>query len=251
MENAAVRPLRVWPLATLAALYWIFTLVVMLAEMPVFVRFMSGALSALAFLILFIILWSSNGTLAGRTRLVGVGLLFGGAAVGAALAHPTYGSFGFLMASVPYVLTGAAFWLAAARRWPAANSKAALAAVFLVAFGFFDLVRWEGLDGRLHSSISWRWSTTPEQAFLASKGAAASEARPLQPWTVKPGDSPEYRGLQRDGVVRGLKIANAAPPTLAWKQPVGPAWSGVIVVDGRIVTQEQRGDVEATVCYDA
>src|SRR6185295_11910609 len=41
------------------------------------------------------------------------------------------------------------------------------------------------------------------------------------------------------------------PPKLLWRQKVGPAWSGLIVVDGHVVTQEQRGEVEAVVCYDA
>ncbi len=241
------QPLRAWPIATLAALYWIFQIVVALAEMPVFARFLSGALSALAFLIVFIILWSSNGTLPGRTRWSGIGLLFGGAAAGIALAHSSYEPGGFLMASLPYVLTGVAIWLAAARHRRTAQSKAVLAAVFLIGFGAFDLVRWEGLDGRLHSSISWRWSRTPEQTFLATKGAV--EAVPQKPWSLKPGDSPEYRGVLRDGVVRGLKI-DRMEPEAAWKRRVGPGWSGVIVVDGRVVTQEQRGDVEAVVCYD-
>jgi outer membrane protein assembly factor BamB len=247
MENPPARPLRVWPIASLAVVYWLFQWGVMLGEMPIFVRFLSGALSALVFLIVFIILWSSNGTLPGRTRLLGVGLLFGGAAAGIALAHKSYEPFGFLMASVQYVLTGCALWLVAARRWPATHSRIALAAIILVEFGAFDLVRWEGLDGRLHSSIAWRWSATPEQTFLATK--AAVEAVPQKPWSPKPGDCPEYRGALRDGVVRGISIDSTW--STAWKQPVGPAWSSIIAVDGHVVTQEQRGESESTVCYDA
>ncbi len=158
MGKEPARPLRVWPIATPAALYWIFQPVVMLSEMPVINRFFSNALSALGFLIVFIILWSSNGTLPGRTRWAGIGLLFGGAFIGIALKHPSYDPIGFLLASVPTVLTAIVLWHAAARRWPAANSKVVLAAVFLIGFGVFDLLRWEGLDGRLRSSVAWRWS---------------------------------------------------------------------------------------------
>src|SRR5262249_43199138 len=69
-----------------------------------------------------------------------------------------------------------------------------------------------------------------------------------------PGDWPEFRGSNRDGVVRGTAIATdwqAKPPQLLWRQRIGPAWSSVIVVSGRLYTQEQRGEKEAVVCYDA
>jgi outer membrane protein assembly factor BamB len=36
-----------------------------------------------------------------------------------------------------------------------------------------------------------------------------------------------------------------------WRRPVGPGWSSVIVVDGRLFTQEQRGEKEAVVCLSA
>jgi outer membrane protein assembly factor BamB len=73
-------------------------------------------------------------------------------------------------------------------------------------------------------------------------------------WTLQPGDWPEFRGPNRDGVVAGLTITtdwDTKPPKLLWRQRIGPAWSSMIIVDGFLVTQEQRGDREAVVCYDA
>ncbi|MBI3856263.1 MAG: PQQ-like beta-propeller repeat protein, partial [Planctomycetes bacterium] len=64
----------------------------------------------------------------------------------------------------------------------------------------------------------------------------------------------EFRGALRDGAARGVRIAadwKEAPPQLVWKERVGPGWSSIIVVDRFLVTQEQRGDSEAVVCYDA
>jgi outer membrane protein assembly factor BamB len=55
-------------------------------------------------------------------------------------------------------------------------------------------------------------------------------------------------------VVTGVKLAtdwNEHPPKPLWKKKVGPSWSGMILVDGHLVTQEQRGENEAVVCYDA
>jgi outer membrane protein assembly factor BamB len=39
------------------------------------------------------------------------------------------------------------------------------------------------------------------------------------------------------------------PPKLLWKNPIGPAWSSMIVVGDRLFTQEQRGEIEAITCY--
>ncbi|HLY11991.1 MAG TPA: PQQ-binding-like beta-propeller repeat protein [Planctomycetota bacterium] len=251
---APPRLVRAWPTALLAAAYWIFQTVVSQMDMPMFYRFLSGALSALVFLVVFLILWLSNGTVPGRLRLIGLGLLLGSAGLGIALAHRSYNGMGFLLTSVPPVLTGWAGWMFLARGWkPNAAAPLLLAAVPL-GFLSFDLLRWDGLDGRLHSSASWRWTATPEEELLKSKRASAPAAAPSRPWALKPGDCPEFRGARRDGVIRGVRIETNwkdVLPTLAWRRPVGPGWSGVIVVDGFLVTQEQWGEAEAVVCYEA
>ena len=72
--------------------------------------------------------------------------------------------------------------------------------------------------------------------------------------SLSSGDWVEFRGRNRDGVIHSIKIAtdwNTIPPRQLWRQRVGPAWSSVIVVGGRLYTQEQRGEQEAVVCYDA
>ena len=42
----------------------------------------------------------------------------------------------------------------------------------------------------------------------------------------------------------------AQEPQRLWLQPVGAGWSGFAVVGSRAITQEQRGENEAVVCYD-
>ncbi len=44
---------------------------------------------------------------------------------------------------------------------------------------------------------------------------------------------------------------NARPPKLVWRQRIGPAWSSMLVIGGRLFTQEQAGEAEAVVCLDA
>jgi outer membrane protein assembly factor BamB len=72
--------------------------------------------------------------------------------------------------------------------------------------------------------------------------------------TAKPGDWIGFRGTARDGIVHGAGMAtdwSRTPPTQIWKRVVGPAWSSVIVIGNRLYTQEQRGEKETVVCYDA
>jgi outer membrane protein assembly factor BamB len=257
-ESAPAAPapklIRVWPAATLAAVYWIFQFVIAQLDMPMFSRFMSNALSGLLFLLVFLILWLSNGTIPGRCRLGGLGAFIVGLAAGIALAHRSFDPISFMLTSVPVVLTVWTAGLYLIRGRGAGGLLLPVAVGLPLCFLWFDLVRWDGLDGRLRSSTSFRWSSTPEDAFLVARAAAAPVEKSTRPWTPKPGDCLEFRGSLRDGVVRGLRIETNwkdVPPAVVWKQRVGPGWSGVIAVDGFLVTQEQRGEFEAVVCYDA
>lgn len=65
---------------------------------------------------------------------------------------------------------------------------------------------------------------------------------------------PGFRGPRRDGVVRGVDLAvdwQAAAPLELWRRPVGPSWSSFAVWQGRLYTQEQRGEEELVSAYDA
>jgi outer membrane protein assembly factor BamB len=125
-----------------------------------------------------------------------------------------------------------------------------------LAFGYWDARRFDGMWGNSKATLSWRWEKTPEETFLAEHSAkpatadaGGANAEPLGKvlW-------PQFRGPKRDSVAPGIVLDvdwKGRPPKQIWKRKVGPGWSSFSVAGNRLFTQEQRGDQEDVVCYDA
>src|SRR5207245_9523067 len=129
--------------------------------------------------------------------------------------------------------------------WP--TRRAVLLVVLPLVWGYFLLVRHEGVDGNFAGTFPWRWTVSAEDRFLAEKAArqapAADQgtARSAEAVVLRPGDWPGFRGPARDSRRPGLLIAtdwNEHPPRQLWRQRVGPGWSSFAVVGTRLYTQE-------------
>jgi outer membrane protein assembly factor BamB len=131
--------------------------------------------------------------------------------------------------------------------------------ILLGTWGYYSLLRIDGMSGAFDTQLSWRWNPTAEDRFLAARkdrgaGADAGDSPARTEITVSDADWPGFRGAGVDSRYTGAPIAThwtESPPRQLWKRPVGPGWSSFAVVGNRIFTQEQRGEEEIVSCYDA
>ena len=124
------------------------------------------------------------------------------------------------------------------------GSLVGAALLFSVSFRFSQF------SGNMVPIFEWRWAkrTLPTADGQAPKPTGEPAAHPLAKLSF-----PQFLGPNRDCKIPGPNLAtdwDAAPPKKLWRQPIGAAWSGFAVAAQHAVTQEQRGENEAVVCYD-
>lgn len=126
----------------------------------------------------------------------------------------------------------------------------------LLGAGVSDVLRTDGVWGDFSLGLNWRWAPTAESRLLATRRNAASgnaSKAAVDPAAFRSPEWPGFRGPATDGTQHGIAFSDdwqSHPPKELWRIPVGPAWSSFAVADRYLVTQEQRGDDEAVVCYD-
>jgi outer membrane protein assembly factor BamB len=177
------------------------------------------------------------------------------------------GAMGALpVVTFPVLALALVVWAAGTRNLAGRVRPATMVAAILVACVPCTLVRTEGIRGGSFQ-FHWRWTPTPEDLLLAkhdddpvpippapvaAKTDADSVTMPAPPASAKPADWPGFRGPDRDGIVRNVRIEtdwSANPPVELWRRPVGPAWSSFAVDGDLLYTQEQRGDDEIVAAY--
>jgi outer membrane protein assembly factor BamB len=161
------------------------------------------------------------------------------------LMFPIYG--------ITYISMALAIGVALSHRLSEKPRRLVMLGSVLLACAVWTLLRTGGITASADSALAWRWSQTAEERLLAqtaeepelpSDAPAATESGPE--WIG-------FRGADRDGVVRGVRIETnwaTSPPVELWRRQIGPGWSSFAVRGDRIYTQEQRGENEIVSCYN-
>ena len=180
--------------------------------------------------------------------------------IAVALFDPSLGGFGIIMYVVPTLTLVWIGWLLITPFLPWSVRCAGMFVAFTLAVGYFALIRFDGATGSLKGEFSYRWTPMPEEIFNAEKAAGklgvarGVDASKVKPLTLQAGDWPGFRGPERDGHLTGVQIATdwtKNPPKEIWRHRVGPGWGSFTVIGNHLFTQEQWGEEEAVVCYDA
>jgi outer membrane protein assembly factor BamB len=255
---AVIRP-RLWPALLILAVLWAARLLAgrfWQGEAAYVYAVFFGPLIGAGLVLLW---WLLLSRVPWRDRLLALLAVLVGAAATVLTdpIAPEAGGFKLVLYAVPIALTAGTLWLLVTRplRWP--QRRLGLLVALLLPFAYYALIRIDGVTGNMTPTLSWRWSETGEdrsQAEIRQRPAPAPVAAPAEPLALQPGDWPGFRGPERDGKLHGVRLATdwaQHPPQLLWKQRVGPGWSSFAVIGNRLYTQEQRGQDEAVVCYDA
>ena len=89
--------------------------------------------------------------------------------------------------------------------------------------------------------------------FRFAKGGASAATGGKSAMTSGRADFPQAFGPGRDARLDGPALDPGwknHPPQVLWRQPVGAAWSGFVIVGDRALTLEQQGEEELVTCRD-
>jgi outer membrane protein assembly factor BamB len=247
------QPLRLWPGVAAAVLLCVLRFVVPVLAPKALIW---GVLGGLACALLIILWWLFFSRAPWSERLGAVALMIVAFFATKLIIHVSIatGMMGmmFTMYAIPALSLALVAGAVAGRRLPDRLRLAVMAAAILLACGMWTLLRTEGIFGKGGSQFAWRWSKTPEQRLLAQAGDEPAAPVQTPAAAAKPADWPGFRGPDRDGIARGVRIAtdwSQSPPVQLWRRPIGPGWSSFAVRGDRFYTQEQRGDEEVVSCY--
>jgi outer membrane protein assembly factor BamB len=291
-SESPTKSIRLWPGVIAAALLLLVRLVVplILPESPI-LGVIGAVVCALAIVVWWLFFsrapWSER---LGAIAVMIVGLFATSRFVDQSISNGMMGMMLPIYATpaLTVALVGA---VVASRRLSSGGRRTAIAAAILLACGAFTLLRTGGISGGGISDLHWRWTPSPEEKLLARAAdeplaaaavvppptttveeaprdsptktadapaavpspAAAKMPRPASTATKVRGDWPGFRGPDRDGVIRGVRIETdwtKSPPVQLWRRPIGPGWSSFAVRGDVFYTQEQRGDDEIVAAYN-
>jgi outer membrane protein assembly factor BamB len=218
---------------------------------------MFGVMGGLLFGFLFIVWWAFFSKAPAFDRWFAPVLMVTAIVTTSELLHKSMATammgLVFYIYAVPVLCLVFIIWALTCGRLSTRPRLESMTIAILLASGFWVFIRTDGMDGQSHQYFNWRWAKSSEERLLSGPG---DKCKPLS-WDSssisKQAEWPGFPGLNRDGIVRGIKINTdwiKSPPHEIWRRAVGPACSSFAVQGGFLYTQEQRGEYETVSCYN-
>ena len=254
-QSTQQKLLRLWPGVVVVALQWLLWFIVPgVVPKAAMIGIFGGAVCALAVLVW----WLFFSRARWLERIGAIALMVIAVAATKRIVHPSIagGMMGMMLPVYATPILSMALVASAAlgRKFSTWPRRGLMAAAILLACGVFTLLRTGGITAEADSDLHWRWTKTPEEKLLAqgdeptASFPASSNSQAMKTESGWSG----FRGPNRDGIVRGVRIEtdwSQKPPVEMWRRPIGPGWSSFSVRDNLFYTQEQRGDHETVSCY--
>jgi len=285
-EPTLQKPLRLWPGVVAVVLLLLVRFVVpIVVPDALYIGVIGGMVGGLV----IVVWWVFFSRAPWSERLGVVGLMIVALFATPYILHESIatGAMGmlFFILVIPILSLAFVAWAVAGRNLSDGLRRASMVATILLACGVWTLIRTGGFTNELDHDFAWRWAETPEERLLAQAGdepvplplapaaavtheerlVAKAGDKPLDPARDRPAalsaapaaletvaNWPGFRGSERDGIIRGTRIAtdwSASPPVELWRRQIGPGWSSFAVRGDLLYTQEQRGDDEVVACY--
>lgn len=282
--GALPRKLRLWP-GVVAVVLLLIARFGVKAIVPGIKGFGMGMMGSFALTLILIVWWAFFSRAQRAERFGALGLV--AVALGGTwgLRHRSMWLPWLLAYAIPLLCLAFVGWAVTTRNLSNRIRRITMVATIVLFSGVWLLARQNGINGDHNADFGWRWAASSEERLLADNEeppapvplvptatpaltavapAASPSATPTTDAAKDPAASapaakaqaewPGFRGLRRDGVVRGVRIKTdwtASPPAQLWHRPVGPGWSSFAVAGDLFYTQEQRGDDEVVACYKA
>jgi len=175
------------------------------------------------------------------------------------LMHPSMHGVAVMVLAIPIGMAAFAVGAAALSRTLSYKRTVVACLLATVGFGSMCFFKASGMWGNFAVDLTPRFSQTSEEQIAARDSAASDvvseqlDGDSVEQSLLNP-EWPGFRGPQRDGIQHGTVLPasfTADDVKELWRIPVGPSWSSFVVAGKLLFTQEQRGEQEMAVCYDA
>lgn len=251
-SGVTYRPLRTWiPILLLLPMAIVRFLPDWIPNAPSNI-WMASAFGPFLIGLLIVIWWLALSRANWSEKLLGLSGIVAIIVVEQFLCHPSMRGPLLIVMTIPMAILGFAIGTILFGRWMHHRRTFVALAISAILALVSVAVKSDGVWGNFAFELDPRWAPSSEDRLLAvdheKVAADISENDLANPaW-------PAFRGLNQNGSQSGSIIDDdwkTHPPKELWRIPVGPAWSSFVVAGDFLFTQEQRGDNEAIVCYNA